>query len=102
MFLKAVFPGKYIQGEGVIAELPALAKLLGKKGLILTSATGRDKLLPPYAGQWRQEQRGPLRAAVWFDDKRDARIGISDMDGSEDLMSRYRPIAKPVSGVPVL
>ena len=54
------------------------------------------------AGQWRQEQRGPLRAAVWFDDKRDARIGISDMDGSEDLMSRYRPIAKPVSGVPVL
>jgi glycerol dehydrogenase len=55
MFLKAVFPGKYIQGEGVIAELPALAKLLGKKGLILTSATGRDKLLPPYAGQWRQE-----------------------------------------------
>ncbi len=24
MFLKAVFPGKYIQGEGVITELPAL------------------------------------------------------------------------------
>ena len=55
MFLKAVFPGKYIQGEGVITELPALVKLLGKKGLILTSATGRDKLLPPYAGQWQQE-----------------------------------------------
>jgi glycerol dehydrogenase len=38
-YTKAVFPGKYIQGENAIDELPELIKLLGKKGLILGSPT---------------------------------------------------------------
>ena len=46
MFNKAVFPGKYIQGFGAIGELPALIKLLGKKGLILASPSVKDKVLP--------------------------------------------------------
>jgi glycerol dehydrogenase len=50
MFLKAVFPGKYIQGEGVLAQLPDWVKLLGKKGLILASPTVKDKILPGYTG----------------------------------------------------
>jgi len=52
MFRKAVFPGKYIQGEGALNELPQLVSLLGKKGLILTSRTGIETLLPQYAKAW--------------------------------------------------
>jgi len=37
MFKKAVFPGKYIQGQGVLCELPGFIDLLGSKGLILAS-----------------------------------------------------------------
>jgi glycerol dehydrogenase len=46
MFLKAVFPGKYIQGEGVLSQLPDWVTLLGNKGLILASRTVKDKILP--------------------------------------------------------
>ncbi len=42
---KAVFPGKYIQGEGVIAQLPRLIKSFGKKGLILSSHTVKANIL---------------------------------------------------------
>ena len=48
MFLKAVFPGKYIQGRGVLDQLPDWVNLLGKNGLILASRTARDKVLAPY------------------------------------------------------
>jgi len=50
MFLKAVFPGKYIQGEGVLGQLPDWVKLLGKRGLVLASPTVKDRILSPYAG----------------------------------------------------
>lgn len=46
MFKKAAFPGKYIQGVGAISELPLLIKLLGGHGLILTSPSVIDKVLP--------------------------------------------------------
>lgn len=45
---KAVFPGKYIQGENALAELPGLVKLLGNNGLILASPTAKNKILPGY------------------------------------------------------
>jgi len=44
----AAFPGKYIQGENAIAELPGLIKKLGKTGLIIASPTVKNILLPPY------------------------------------------------------
>jgi glycerol dehydrogenase len=46
MFKKAVFPGKYVQGVGAIAELPAFVRLFGRRGLILASPTVRSKVLP--------------------------------------------------------
>lgn len=49
MFFKAVFPGKYIQGEGVLNELPQWVHRFGKKGLILASSSAKDKILVPYA-----------------------------------------------------
>ncbi len=46
--LKAVFPGKYIQGENALTELPGLVRLLGKNGLILASHTAKNKILSGY------------------------------------------------------
>jgi glycerol dehydrogenase len=46
MLHKMVFPGKYIQGAGAIAELPALVKLFGSRGLILASPTVHKRVLP--------------------------------------------------------
>ena len=48
MFLKAVFPGKYIQGEGALRQLSDWVNLFGKKGLILASGTVKEKILPRY------------------------------------------------------
>lgn len=45
---KAVFPGKYIQSENALSELPGLIKLLGNNGLILASPTAKNKILPEY------------------------------------------------------
>ena len=47
--LKAVFPGKYIQGENALASLPELVRLLGNKGLILASPTSKRSILPSYS-----------------------------------------------------
>jgi glycerol dehydrogenase len=46
MFMKALFPGKYIQGPGALVELPAVMDALGGQGLILASPTSRTKILP--------------------------------------------------------
>lgn len=48
MFTKAVFPGKYIQGQGILYELPELIKIFGNKGVILASPTVKEKILPAY------------------------------------------------------
>jgi glycerol dehydrogenase len=48
MHTKAVFPGKYIQGQGILYELPELIKTLGTKGMILASPTVIEKILPGY------------------------------------------------------
>jgi len=53
MFLRAVFPGKYIQGEGALGALPQLVGLLGENGLILTSHTGANKILPQFTKDWK-------------------------------------------------
>ncbi len=46
MWKKIVFPGKYIQGVGALAELPALIKRFGDQGLILASPTACKEILP--------------------------------------------------------
>jgi len=44
----AAFPGKYIQGENALAELPVYIQLLGKNGLVVASPTAYNKILPKY------------------------------------------------------
>jgi glycerol dehydrogenase len=46
--LKAVFPGKYIQGEHALSELPELIKLFGRRCLVLASPVAKNKILPAY------------------------------------------------------
>ncbi len=49
--LKAVFPGKYIQTEGAVTQLPELIRLLGTKGLIIASPTVIKNILPLYTAK---------------------------------------------------
>lgn len=46
--LIAAFPGKYIQGENALSELPVLIERLGNKGLIIASSSAKNKILPKY------------------------------------------------------
>jgi len=46
MLKKLLFPGKYMQGVGALAELPSLVKLFGRQGLILASPTADKDILP--------------------------------------------------------
>lgn len=45
MFVKAVFPGKYIQGEHALEQLPQWVGFLGNRGLILASGTVKSQIL---------------------------------------------------------
>ena len=54
MHKKAVFPGKYIQGTGTLAELPALLDSFGRRALILASPTARKTILPACGIDWSQ------------------------------------------------
>ncbi|MFO7616471.1 MAG: glycerol dehydrogenase [Bacteroidales bacterium] len=51
MHIKAVFPGQYIQGPGVLNELPGLVGTFGSKGLILGSKTVSDRILPRFGSE---------------------------------------------------
>jgi glycerol dehydrogenase len=52
---KSVFPGKYIQGEGLIAELPEIIKSFGNKGLIVSSRTAKETILTKHAKQYTED-----------------------------------------------
>ncbi len=51
MNVKAVFPGKYIQGKGVLNELSEFVNLFGKKGLLLASSTVTGKVIPTFGSR---------------------------------------------------
>ncbi len=50
--LKAVFPGKYLQGSGLLKDLPDLVNIFGISGMILASKTVNNNILslPDYNG----------------------------------------------------
>lgn len=45
---KAAFPSQYLQGKGILNELPEIVNQFGSKGLILASPSAKDKILPVY------------------------------------------------------
>ena len=52
MLKKVLFPGKYLQGAGALAELPALVKRFGTRGVILASPTVYTTILPQSGLEW--------------------------------------------------
>lgn len=48
MNIKAVFPGKYIQGQGLLIQLPEMISLLGSKGLLLASPSVKERVIPKF------------------------------------------------------
>ncbi len=48
MHIKAVFPGQYLQGPGVLNELPGLVSSFGSKGLILGSKSVKESIIPMF------------------------------------------------------
>ena len=82
---KAVFPGKYIQGENALSELPGLVKLLGNKGFILASPTAKNKILPGFsAGIGRSLQVGEFRGECC--EKELSRLAEIIKDGKIDVL----------------
>jgi len=51
---KSVFPGKYIQGEGLLDEIPALLHTFGDKPLIISSPTAKKKVLTDVAENYQK------------------------------------------------
>jgi glycerol dehydrogenase len=49
---KTVFPGKYIQGEDVLGQLPDIIALFGKRALLLASPTVRRNILDAAVATW--------------------------------------------------
>ena len=47
--LKAVFPGKYIQGRKALSDLPYILDLMGDNGLVLASPSVISNVLPKYS-----------------------------------------------------
>ncbi len=47
--LKAVFPGKYIQGRNALSDLPYIMELMGDNGLLLASPSVISNVLPKYS-----------------------------------------------------
>ncbi len=56
MHIKAVFPGQYLQGPGVLNELPRLVSSFGKKGLILGSKSVKESIIPMFGPGLLPEQ----------------------------------------------
>ena len=88
MMQKAVFPGRYLQGAGALAELPEQLAELGKRPLIVAGGTAREQLLPPLAGALAE--RGESRIEAFGGESTEAEIAriaaIAESAGSDVIV----------------
>lgn len=68
--LKAVFPGKYIQGKNALSDLPFVLGQMGKNGLLLASPTVMSNVLPKYTfkEKWKHIHRELFGGECWADE----------------------------------
>lgn len=52
MFQTAVFPGRYVQGAGALAQLGPEASRLGDTALLIAGRTAEQTIVPVYAAEW--------------------------------------------------
>ncbi len=51
----AIFPGRYVQGEGALGELGEELARLGKNALIIAGGTAERSIVPPHLPAWREK-----------------------------------------------
>ncbi len=56
MYQKNIFPGQYIQGSGILNELPEIIKPFGNKAIILASPSIKNKIIPTYGQKILEEK----------------------------------------------
>lgn len=110
MFMKTVFPGKYIQGEGTLDQLTHWVNCLGKNGLILACRTAKEKILAkyrndltansicvePFQGECSEKELGRLSRIIG-----DKKVGvIVGMGGGKTIDTAK--IAADRAGIPVI
>lgn len=110
MLGKILFPGKYIQGEGALEELPSLIRAFGVRGMILASPTVRKTLLngrntdlqahvcrvEPFGGECCERELSRL-AGVIREERVDVLVG---MGGGKSIDTAK--IAADRAGIPVI
>ncbi len=57
MIQTAVFPGRYVQGEGALSQLGIEASRLGQTALVIVGKTAEQTVLPLYAAEWSKNLR---------------------------------------------
>jgi glycerol dehydrogenase len=50
----AVFPGRYVQAAGALAELPEEVARLGRSALVVAGGTAARSIIPRYLDDWRR------------------------------------------------
>ena len=48
----AIFPGRYVQGEGALAGLGEEIERLGSNALLIVGRTAENKLVPAWLPAW--------------------------------------------------
>ncbi len=51
----AIFPGRYVQGQGALAELSDEVSRLGRTALIVAGGTAYKTIVPAYLPDWREQ-----------------------------------------------
>jgi glycerol dehydrogenase len=52
MIKKVIFPGCYLQGDGILKELNAIEELKGKRIFILAAKSSATKIIPKHIAEW--------------------------------------------------
>ena len=50
----AIFPGRYVQSEGALADLGDEVSRLGTRALVIAGGTAKDSLIPPFLPRWSE------------------------------------------------
>ena len=114
MYLKAVFPMRYLQGPGVIRELPSQIKSLGRRAFVIATPSASrtvlnelqpllrpDTVIETFGGECHEGEIGRLTAGV-KQARADVVVGIGGgkaIDTAKVVADRTR---RPVIVVPTL
>ena len=53
----AIFPGRYVQSQGALADLGDEVSRLGAKALAIAGETAKDSIIPPHLTGWNNSRQ---------------------------------------------